>query len=89
MTPTQFYISLAVIPAMTFLIVMIGVLLNNSRLSSMRIEMNNRFNDLRDVLRSEISRNHSEALARFSEVDRHSDSMDRRLDRIFAHLSLP
>ena len=53
MNETQFYISVAVGPAVTMIVVLIGVLINNNRIGDLRmdmnarlIEMNNRFNDI-------------------------------------------
>ena len=73
MSETQFYVSVAVMPTVTIIIVLIGVLLNNTnmnaRVSDLRGEMNARFEDLRDALRAEMSKNHSEMLAKFAELD--------------------
>ena len=73
MSETQFYVSVAVMPAVTVIIVLIGVLLNNTnmnaRLSDLRGEMNARFEDLRNALRAEMSKNHSEMLTKFAELD--------------------
>jgi len=74
MSETQFYISVAVMPVTTIIIVLIGVLLNNN-------SMNNRLNDLKELLRAEIAKSHSELLMKFAELD-------QRLTRIEAHLSL-
>ena len=77
MNDTQFYISVAVTPATTFVIVMIGVLLNNARLS-----------DLRDLLRAEIAKGHSELLAKFAELDNRIDAVSTRLSRIEERLHM-
>ena len=73
MSDTQFYLSVAVMPTVTIIIVLIGVLLNNTnmnaRLNDMRGEMNARFEDLRNALRAEMSKNHSEMMAKFGELD--------------------
>ncbi len=73
MSETQFYVSVAVMPTVTVIIVLIGVLLNNTnmnaRLNDLRGEMNARFEDLRNALRAEMSKNHSEMLAKFAELD--------------------
>ena len=84
MSDTQFYISVAVMPTVTIIIVLIGVLLNNTnmnaRLNDLRGDMNLRFEDLRnevnarigelrDTLRAEMSKNHSEMLAKSAELD--------------------
>ena len=84
MSETQFYVSVAVMPTVTVIIVLIGVLLNNTnmnaRLNDLRGDMNLRFEDLRnevnarigelrDTLRAEMSKNHSEMLTKFAELD--------------------
>ena len=81
MSAFQFYVSVVLTPALTLAVVMIGVLVNNARLSDFRSEMNSRFNDLRDLLRAEIARsqselraeiakNHSELLTKISQLAR-------------------
>ena len=57
-------------PVATLAVVMVGFLYNNGRL-----------NDLRDMLRAEMSKNQSEMLMKFAELA-------NRLDRIEAHLNL-
>ena len=84
MSDTQFYISVAVMPTVTVIIVLIGVLLNNTnmnarlndlrgdmnlRFEDLRNEMNARIGELRDTLRAEMSKNHSEMLTKFAELD--------------------
>ena len=80
MSETQFYASVAVMPTVTIIIVLIGVLLNNtnmnarlsdtnSRFDDLRNEMNARIGELRDTLRAEMSKNHSEMLTKFAELD--------------------
>ena len=84
MSETQFYVSVAVMPTVTIIIVLIGVLLNNTnmnarvndlrgdmnaRVEDLRDEMNARIGELRDTLRAEMSKNHSEMLTKFAEVD--------------------
>ena len=60
-------------PTVTIIIVLIGVLLNNTnmnaRLNDLRGEINARFEDFRNVLRAEMSKNHSEMMAKFAELD--------------------
>ena len=71
---------LTVGPVSTLVIVMVGVLLNNNRLASLKSSVNARFasmeshfntrlNDMRDVLRAEMAKNHSELLIKFAELD--------------------
>ena len=60
----QFFISVAVGPDVTMIVVLIGVLINNnrigdlrmdvnSRMTEMRSEMNNRFSDMREMYRQQ------------------------------------
>ena len=105
MSEVQFYVSVAVMPAVTVIIVPVGVLLNNRNMNARFNDMNGRFNDLsgrfddvnariddlrketvgciddlrkqtnermidlRDTLRAEASKNHSEMLVKFAELD--------------------
>ena len=70
MNETQFYISVAVMP--TIVIVLLGVLLNNNNMS-------NRINDLRDLLRAEMAKNHSELLAKFAELGARLSRLEARV----------
>ena len=79
MNTTQFYISVAVMPITTIIIVLIGVLLNNSN-------MNARINDLKDLFRAEIAKTASELLAKFVELDNRIDAVTARLDAMTARL---
>jgi hypothetical protein len=81
MSETQFYISVAVMPVTTIIIVLIGVLLNNNNMNNRLSDVNNRLNDLKELLRAEIAKSHSVLLMKFAELD-------QRLTRIEAHLSL-
>ena len=67
------YISLLT-PVATLAVVMVGFLYNNGRLT-----------DLRDMLRAEMSKNQSEMLMKFAELE---NRLDARLSRIEAHLNL-
>ena len=84
MSETQFYVSVAVVPTVTIIIVLIGVLLNNTnmnaRFDDLRSDMNARSDDLRsemhssstgmrETLRAEMAKNHSEMLLKFTELD--------------------
>ena len=80
MSETQFYVSVAVVPTVTIIIVLIGVLLNNTnmnarfgdmsaRFDDLRSEMNARSADIRETLRAEMAKNHSEMLLKFAELD--------------------
>ena len=76
MSETQFYVSVAVMPTVTIIVVLIGVLLNNTNLNAQLSDVNSRFDDLRNEmsarlgeLRAEIAKNHSEMLTKFAELD--------------------
>ena len=63
MNPTQFYISVAVMPVTTIIIVLIGVLPNNKRMDDLRSHMDQGFNSLdrrieeaKETLRAELRR---------------------------------
>jgi low affinity Fe/Cu permease len=83
--PIQFYISVAVVPVTTIIIVLIGVLLNNGNMNRRMDDLNRRFDDLRtEVLRllEAHSARHEANLRRVEEV------IDARLSRIEEHLHL-
>ena len=50
MNETQFYVSVAVVPAVTVIVVLIGVLLNNTNMNARFDDMNGRFDDLRSEM---------------------------------------
>ena len=95
MSETQFYISVAVMPVTTIVIVLIGVLLNNvnmnARFTDMNTrfaDMNGRFSDLKDLIQAysdrqdaNLRRVEDELLGKFAELD-------DRLGRIEHHLNL-
>ena len=55
MTDTQILtIALAAVP--TMMTVMIGILVNNSRLTDLRVHVDARFDEMRDTWRSELRR---------------------------------
>jgi hypothetical protein len=59
MTETQLLIvALTTVP--TMIVILIGILINNARL-----------NDVKEVLRVEMDKNHSEMLPRFGDLDGH------------------
>ena len=79
MSETQFYVSVAIVPTVTIIIVLIGVLLNNSNMNGRFDDMNGRFDDLRSemnagsgALRSEMNARsndlRSEMNARFEDI---------------------
>jgi hypothetical protein len=92
---TQFYISAAVVPVTTIIIVLIGVLLNNANMNARFGDMNarfgdmdRRFTDLKDLIQAysdrqdaNLRRVEDELLGKFAELD-------TRLSRIEHHLNL-
>lgn len=81
MNPTQFYISVGVMPVTTIIIVLIGVLLNNTT-------MNAGFADIKDLIQAHSDRQDANLrrveemlLGKFAELD-------NRLSRIEHHLNL-
>jgi septal ring factor EnvC (AmiA/AmiB activator) len=97
MSDTQLLtIALATVP--TVIVVMIGILLNNSRLSDLRQDVLGRMADFR----AEMERRFAEMDRRFAAVERRLDSVetkidlltgkviefDNRLTRVEAHLGL-
>jgi len=98
-SPEQFYVSVAIGPAVTLIVVLVGVFLNNSRINQFenslnkRIDdldrhLNQRIDDLRDVLRAEMARDHSEMLMKFADLDHRINGLDERLTRIENSLGL-
>ncbi|HEY6390084.1 MAG TPA: hypothetical protein VIX89_02330 [Bryobacteraceae bacterium] len=95
MNETQFYISVAVVPVTTIIIVMIGVLLNNANMNvrfgdmvGRFADINTRFTDLKDLIQAysdrqdaNLRRVEDELLGKFAELD-------NRLSRIEHHLNL-
>jgi hypothetical protein len=61
---TQFYIPVAVGPALTTIVVLAGILINNNRLSDLRGEMTGRLIDLR----GEITARFADAGNRFNDM---------------------
>lgn len=79
---------LSIAPLATLAVVLVGFLYNNARLTDnnarltdLRNDFNKRLEDTRELLRAEISRNHSEMLHRFGDLD-------SRLTRIETGLNL-
>ena len=64
MNETQFYISVAVGPAVTMIVVLIGVLINNNRIGDLRMDVNARMTELR----SEMNNRFSDINTRFSDM---------------------
>jgi len=55
MSETQL-LTIALAAAPTMLAVLVGILINNSRLTDLRIHMDARFDDMRDTWRGELRR---------------------------------
>ncbi len=83
MSETQFYVSVAVVPTVTIIIVLIGVLLNNSNMNGRFADLNGRFDDMNgrfDDLRSEMNAG-SGALR--SEMNARSDDLRSEMNARF------
>ena len=65
MNETQFSISVAAGPAVTTIVVLIGVLINNNRIGDLRMDVNARMTELR----SEMNNRFSDINTRFSDIN--------------------
>jgi len=80
MTDTQILtIVLASVP--TMLAVLLGILVNNSRLSDLRAYMEGRFNDV-DSRFNDVGARFNDIGARFGDVSGRFTSLERRLDEL-------
>ena len=74
-----------IVPLSTFLgtltVLLVGFMYNNSRISDLRSDINQRFTDLRDLLDAKLARQEEMMLSKFAELD-------NRLTRIESHLNL-
>ena len=74
-----------IIPLCTFAgtltVLVIGFIYNNSRISDLRSDINQRFTDLRDLLDTKLALQQEIMLSKFAELD-------NRLTRIESHLNL-
>ncbi|MBI3682044.1 MAG: hypothetical protein HY235_16800 [Acidobacteria bacterium] len=77
-------IALTTVP--TMVTVLIGILINNHRLGDMNMSIHRRIDDVKDTLRAEMARNHSEMLMKFAELDQRVTSLETRLDRVETRL---
>ena len=80
------YVSLLT-PIATLAIVMVGFLYNNGRMSdfqgrmtNLRMHVDGRIDDLRDMLRAEMAENHGEMLARFGDLDTRLTRIESRMN---------
>jgi Tfp pilus assembly protein PilN len=81
MSEVQFYISVAVMPVTTIVIVLIGVLLSNQRITALENTFNAWLTDQREMLRSEIARVESVLLSKFAELDQRLSRLEARMAR--------
>ncbi len=99
MTPTQFYISVGVVPVTTIIIVLVGMLLNNanmnarlgdmnSRFSDMNARFADRFDDLKELIRANADRQDANLRRVEEELLGKFAELDNRLSRIEHHLNL-
>jgi len=81
MSEVQFYISVAVMPVTTIVIVLIGVLLSNQRITVLENTFSARLTDQREMLRSEIARVESVLLSKFAELDQRLSRLEAGMAR--------
>lgn len=85
----QFIIAIAVAPVLSLVIVVAGYIVQNSNLnartSEIRSDIEHRFTDFRDIVRAELSairaemtKNQSEVLAKFAELDQRLSAVESR-----------
>jgi hypothetical protein len=72
-------LSLMIASIPTVLTVLIGILINNARLSDLRAHMDARFADV-DKRFADVDRRFNEVDRRFDQVDRRFDQVDRRFE---------
>src|SRR5580692_8332410 len=72
-------LSLMIASLPTMLTVLIGILVNNARLSDLRAHMDARFADV-DKRFADVDRRLNEVDRRFDQVDRRFDQVDRRFE---------
>jgi hypothetical protein len=58
--------------------VLTGAIFNNSRIG----DMSRRIDDMRDLLRAEMSKNHSEMLHRIADLDTRLTRVEQRIERV-------
>jgi hypothetical protein len=63
-------VALASVP--TMIIVLIGILINNSRLSDLKSHVDSRFDDMKDMSRSELHRVEEVLDARLKHLEEHT-----------------
>jgi len=99
---TQFYISVAVMPVTTIIIVLIGVLLNNANMNARFADMNarfgdmnarfgdmdRRFTDLKELIQAYSDRQDANLRRVEDELLGKFAELDNRLSRIEHHLNL-
>jgi hypothetical protein len=95
----QFYISVAVVPVTTIIIVLIGILVNNTNMNARMSDMNarfsdmngrfvERFNDLKELLKANSDRQDANLRRVEDELLGKFAELDNRLSRIEHHLNL-
>jgi hypothetical protein len=90
--PTQ-YAAIAMAMAPTAIAVLIGILVNNSRLTDLRLnidsrfgDLNRRFGDLQDNMNvrfGEVDRRFGDIDRRFTETNRRIEELDKKMDQRF------
>jgi hypothetical protein len=80
MSDAQLYLTVAVAPALSLMIVLAGYIVQNSNLNARIAEMRTDFRDLLraelSAIRAEMARNHSELLSKFADLDRRLSALE-------------
>ena len=89
MNPTQFYISTAVMPVTTIIIVLIGVLPNNKRMDDLSANINRRFDDLRSHVDQRFTALDKRIDDSTAALNQRIETVDRRIDELRAEFRAP
>jgi len=81
-SPTQFYISVAVVPTITIVAVMLGLLLNNNNMNARFSDLNARFGDI-DKRFADMN---ASLNARFGDIDKRFADMNASLNARFGDI---
>ena len=80
MSDAQLYLTVAVAPALSLMIVLAGYIVQNSNLNARIAEMRTDFRDLLraelSAIRAEMARTHSELLSKFADLDRRLSALE-------------
>lgn len=80
MNPVEYILPLCTFAA-TLIVLFVGFIYNNSRISHLRTDLGNRITDLKELMDAKLGRQEEMLLSKFAELD-------NRLTRIESHLNL-